>query len=233
MPSQHHKQYWQVPTPSHSIIFIPVNKWLLCRHLFWYSRLVYYQLEMVNRDTMWGLSKIPLQPSVNKIIHQTAKIYKPPRSDRPGPGGGGENKDDTNRKYDTHAVYQLKGKNRCFFCEVIQKHGISPKDVKNPILTTCMRNAPSTFSQANVWTAESVYEPNPILLQAVPEKKASWYFERSASRGKTTTRNPTPRIFSKGVGACFCTVSPPPPPNQPPTHHPKIPPIKSPTQPSL
>ena len=88
--------------------------------------------QMVKRDIMWGLAKLPLPPSVNNIIHPTATKAKPPRSDIPGPGGGGEKKDNTKCEYDTHAVSQLKGKNRPFFRKVIQKHGIFPQDVKNP-----------------------------------------------------------------------------------------------------
>ena len=87
---------------------------------------------MVKRDIMWGLAKLPLPPSVNNIIHPTATKAKPPRADIPRSSGCGEKKDNTKREYDTHAVSQLKVKKRRFFCEVIQKHGIFPKGVKNP-----------------------------------------------------------------------------------------------------
>ena len=87
---------------------------------------------MVKRYIMWGLAKLPLPPNVKNIIHPTATKEKPPRSYRPGPSGCGENKDNTKLEYDTHSVSQLKGKKKRFFCEVIQKHGRSPKDVKNP-----------------------------------------------------------------------------------------------------
>ena len=87
---------------------------------------------MVKRDIMWGLAKLLLPPSVNRITHPNATKAKPPRSDRYGPGRDGENKYNTKREYDTHAVSQLKIKNRRFFREVIQKHGIFPKDVRNP-----------------------------------------------------------------------------------------------------
>ena len=45
--------------------------------------------QMVKRDIMWGLAKLPLPPSVNNIIHPTATKANPPRADRLGPGGGG------------------------------------------------------------------------------------------------------------------------------------------------
>ena len=45
--------------------------------------------QMVKRDIMWGLAKLPLPPSVNNIIHPTATKEMPPISDRPVPGGGG------------------------------------------------------------------------------------------------------------------------------------------------
>ena len=88
--------------------------------------------QMVKRDIIWGLAKIPLPPGFNKIIHPTAIKAKPPRTYRPGPGGGEENKDNTKREYDTHAVYLPKGKNSHFYREFIQKHGMLPRDVQNP-----------------------------------------------------------------------------------------------------
>ena len=87
---------------------------------------------MVKRGIMWGLENISLSPSVNKIIHPTFKKAKPPRAYIPGPVGGGENKYNTKRECHTHAVSQLKGKNRRFFRDAIQKHEIFPWDVPNP-----------------------------------------------------------------------------------------------------
>ena len=44
--------------------------------------------QMVKRDIMWGLSKLPLPPSVKKTVHPTATKSKPPRADIHGNGGG-------------------------------------------------------------------------------------------------------------------------------------------------
>ena len=88
--------------------------------------------QMVKRYIIWGLSNIPLLPRFNKRIHPTATKAKPLRLNRPGSGGGRENKNNTKCEYETHTVSQIKGKNRRFLREVIQKHGILPNDVKNP-----------------------------------------------------------------------------------------------------
>ena len=103
-PRQHHKHYWQGPTPTHSIICIPGNKWLLHIHPFGMPDSAILNCQMVNRDIMWGLSKLPLPPSVNKIIYPTTIKSKPPRSDRPEPSWGGEKKYNTKCEYDTHVV---------------------------------------------------------------------------------------------------------------------------------
>ena len=59
------------------------------------SAILNYQ--MVKRDIIWGLAKLPIPSSVKNIIHPTATKSKPPRADIPVPGGCRENKDITNR----------------------------------------------------------------------------------------------------------------------------------------
>ena len=42
--------------------------------------------QMVKRDIVWGLVKLPFPPSANNSIHQNATKSKPPKADRLGPG---------------------------------------------------------------------------------------------------------------------------------------------------